>query len=86
MLLKIVFYDKETEKNPNQRHIRVIDVYDFHIDKPEDAEEKCSHELIYHTINGEAGRCLLGRDKHEPDHVYIMEKGKTADHMSFFAN
>lgn len=86
MILKAVYYEKETELNPNRQHVRILDVYDFHIDKPDDKDELFSHELTYQTINGKTGRILLGRDKQNADHVYVMEKGKTADHMRFYAN
>jgi hypothetical protein len=86
MILKISYFDKHEEKNPNHNHIRVLDVYDFHIDAPTDDSEECSHELIYHTVNGKTGSCLLGRDGQNADHVYVMENGKTVDHMRFYAN
>jgi hypothetical protein len=86
MILKISFYEEEVKQNPNCRHMRILDVYDFHIGKPEDNNEQCSHEIVYHTVNGKTGHCLVGKDKKNADHVYVMENGKTVDHMQFYAN
>lgn len=83
MILKVEFYKK------GGCHKRVLDVYDFHV---EDRSQKQigedpdgSHELLYHTINGKCGALRLGHNNKEGcrDHIYVMEGGKTSDHMSF---
>lgn len=89
MILKVDYYEKDnTPENPHRNHIRMLDVYDFHIEHNREAssDETASHELVWHNINGQKGTLLLGHDKQNADHVYVMEKGKTADHMRFYAD
>ena len=90
MILKVEYHKAASRENPHHCHARVLEVYDFHIEtRSKEQIEKDphgAHEIMYHTINNEPGVLRVGFDKTNPDHVYIMEKGKTADHMRFYAN
>lgn len=90
MILKVEYYDNEVFENPHHTHTRVIEVYDFHIEtrSREEAKEDPlgAHQIIYHTVSGVTGELRVGFDKQNPDHVYVTEKGKTTDHMRFYAN
>lgn len=90
MILKVEYHEKEGIKNPHHTHTRVLDVCDFHIEtrsKEQIREDPLgAHEIVYHTLSGGPGILRVGFDKEYPDHVYVMENGKTVDHMRFYAN
>lgn len=84
MVLKAEFYVGGTDHN--KWHTRVIEVYDFHIETLTDearGESTGKHELIYHTNNGHSGTLRMGISVEGEDHLYVMESGKTIDHMVF---
>ena len=90
MILKVEYHEKESKENPHHSHIRILEVYDFHIgtrskEKTKD-DPHGAHNIAYHTITGEPGVLRVGFDKQYPDHVYVMESGKTVDHMRFYAS
>jgi hypothetical protein len=90
MIIKAVFWEPK-----NRLHERVIEVEDFHVEQRTRADfvedPIGSYELIYHKLGGHHGMLRLGRkhvgadlSPHEGiDHLYIMENGKTVDHMTF---
>lgn len=88
MILKVYFYAKENERNPHHSHIRIIEVTDFHVETRSDEQiandPLGDHEICYHAFDGTCGSIRVGFDKQDPDHVYIMENGKTVDHMKFY--
>lgn len=88
MIIKVVYYVGGTDHNV--MHDRVIEVYDFHIEtlskESQEEEEGGIHELIYQTNQGGTGTLRLGRHPKHSDHLYVMENGKTVDHMVFNSN
>lgn len=57
-------------------HTRVVECYDIHLEK-----EEGYTELICHGEDGTPTEIHLG--KRTEDHLYIMDKGQTVDHMVF---
>jgi hypothetical protein len=90
MILKVEYYEKEALENPHHCHARVIEVFDFHIETRSKESRKDdprgAHELVCHSRSGDPCVLRFGFDKEYPDHLYVMENGKTTDHMRFYDN
>jgi phosphoenolpyruvate synthase/pyruvate phosphate dikinase len=90
MILKVEYHEEQSKENPHHTHTRILEVYDFHIEtrgvKDANDDPHGAHEIVYHTVNNGPGVLRVGFDKQSPDHVYVMDKGKTVDHMRFYAN
>lgn len=83
MIVKIAFGNGR-----NERHLRIIDCYDIHIEKDEkeDFDILICHVRNRAWDNNQEPRTIhLGKGG-QRDHVYIMDNGKTADHMVFENN
>ena len=75
MIVKVVFTHKEYDCRT-----RVIDCSDFHIERRK--EEGNLFTLIAHIKEKDPIKVHLGK-RGRTDHVYIMDKGKTVDHLTF---
>ena len=69
MIVKVQFGNEET-------HCRIIECKDIHIQ-----QEQGYTELIAHS--GEEVSIILHLGKETEDHLYLMDKGQTVDHMVF---
>ena len=72
MIVKVQFGNKET-------HCRIIECKDIHIEQQEGYTELIAH-------SGEEVAIILHLGKETEDHLYLMDKGQTVDHMVFSPN
>ena len=69
MIVKVQYGNAST-------HCRIIECIDIHIE-----EKEGYNEIILHC--GEEHPKILHVGKHSTDHLYLMDKGQTVDHMTF---
>ena len=78
MIIKIVFGNAEGKILENTT---IIDCYNMHIQEGINGDGLV--ELITHSLNEDVSNTIhLGVTA--KDHVYILDKGKTVDHMTFY--
>ena len=77
MIVKVCFGDRN-------EHMRIVECDDLHF---EDKQDGSYTEMIYHGENYQDGYGVIHfGGKGVRDHVYIMDKGETVDHMVFLKN
>lgn len=79
MILKVKFGCERID----QTHTRLIACDDIHIQDNE--IEKCVELVWHHSGALRHGSLMLGRTVHA-DHLYVMENGKTVDHMTYVSD